>query len=94
MKIYKFEFQFHQKDNQKLKYLNKGSTHMNETFNVIPNGILDRLTKLASMTVKILNKSEQAIPSARQCFDKSWFRSKNIFEFQISLEEIRCLKID
>ena len=65
---------------------------MNETFNVIPNGILERLTKLASMTVKILNKSEQAIPSARQCFDQSWFRSKKYFRVSNKFGRNKMLK--
>ena len=40
------EYQVHRKPNQQLKYLNKGSTHRNETFNAIPSGIFYRLAKL------------------------------------------------
>ena len=46
------EFQLHRKPNQKLKYLNKGSTHTNATFNAIPSGIFYRLAKLTSKTKK------------------------------------------
>ena len=40
------------KPNQKLKYLNKGSTHTNSTANAIPSGIFYRLVKLTSRTKK------------------------------------------
>ena len=33
-------------------YLNKGSTHMNNTFNAIPSGIFNMLAKLNSITKK------------------------------------------
>ena len=46
------EYQFHRKPNQTLKYLNKGSTHINATFNAIPSGIFYRLAKLTSRTKK------------------------------------------
>ena len=46
------EFQVHRKPNQKLKYLNKGSTHTNATFNAILTGIFYRLVKLTSRTKK------------------------------------------
>ena len=41
-------YQVHQKPNQKIKYLNKGSTHTNATSNATPSGIFYRLTKLTS----------------------------------------------
>ena len=40
------------KQNKQLKYLNKGSTHTNATFNVITSGIFYRLAKLTSRTKK------------------------------------------
>ena len=46
------EYQVHQKPNQQLKYLNKGSTHTNAMFNAIPSGIFYRLAKLTSRTKK------------------------------------------
>ena len=46
------EYEVHQKSNQQLKYLNKGSTHTNATFNAIPSGIFYRLAKLTSRTKK------------------------------------------
>ena len=42
------EYQVHQKPNQQLKYLNKGSNHTNATFNAIPIGIFYRLAKVTS----------------------------------------------
>ena len=42
------EYQVHQKPNQQLKYLNKGSTHTNAMSNAIPSGIFYRLTKITS----------------------------------------------
>ena len=47
------EFQVCQKANKKLKYLNKGSTHMNATFNAIPSRIFNRLEEINSRTKKI-----------------------------------------
>ena len=44
------KYQVHRKPNQKLKYLNKGSTHTNEMFNAIPSRIFYRLAKLTSIT--------------------------------------------
>ena len=44
------EYQVHLKSNQKLKYLNKRSTHTNATFNAIPSGIFYRLAKITSRT--------------------------------------------
>ena len=46
------EYQVHRKPNQQLKYLNKGITHTNTTFNAIPRGIFYRLAKLTSRTKK------------------------------------------
>ena len=46
------EFQVNQKTNQKLKYLNKESTHTNAAFNAIPSSILNRLDKIFSRTKK------------------------------------------
>ena len=46
------EYQVHQKPNQQLKYLYKGSTHTNATFNKITSGIFYRLAKLTSRTKK------------------------------------------
>ena len=46
------EYQVHRKPNQQLKYLNKGGTHTNVTFNVILIGIFYRIAKLTSRTKK------------------------------------------
>ena len=46
------EYQVHRKPNQQLKYLNKGSTRTNATFNAILSGIFYRLAKLTSRTKK------------------------------------------
>ena len=44
------KFQVHLKPNQKLKYLNADSTHLPSTFKAIPAGVINRLSKLTSMT--------------------------------------------
>ena len=49
----RLEFQVHQKKNQLLKYLKKGSTLTKATFKSIPNRVLNRLPKLTSRTEKI-----------------------------------------
>ena len=46
----KLEFQVHRNKNQLLKYLNKKSTHTKATFKAIPNGVLNRLAKINSIT--------------------------------------------
>jgi len=43
-------FKVHLKENQKLKYLNRGSAHMSACFQAIPSGVLGRLAKLTSLT--------------------------------------------
>lgn len=53
-------FQVHLKDNQKLKYLNNGSSHTKSCFDAIWKGVSGRLAKLTSRNVdtedKRLNK--------------------------------------
>ena len=39
------QFQVYMKENQKLKYLNKGSTHTDPCFKAIQSGVQDRLAK-------------------------------------------------
>ena len=39
-------YQVHRKPNQKLTYLNKGSTHTNTTLNATPSGIFYKIAKL------------------------------------------------
>ena len=55
----RLEFQVHRKKNQLLKYLNKESTHTKATFKAIPNGVLNRLAKLTSITEEYANMSIQ-----------------------------------
>ena len=42
-------FRVHLKENQQLKYLNKGSAHTPGCFKAIPSGVIKRLTKLTSI---------------------------------------------
>jgi len=42
------QFRVHMKENQELKYLNKGSSHTNSCFKAIPHGVMGRLGKLTS----------------------------------------------
>ena len=44
------KFQVHFKSNQKFKYLNANITHVPSTFKAIPAGVINRLSKLTSMT--------------------------------------------
>jgi hypothetical protein len=43
-------FRVHLKDNQQLKYLNRGSTHTKAVFASIPHGVMSRLARLTSIT--------------------------------------------
>ena len=43
-------FKVHMKENQVLKYLNKGSAHTSACFKSIPHGVLRRLSMLTSIT--------------------------------------------
>ena len=43
-------FRVHLKPNQRLKYLNRGSTHTKAVFASIPHGVLGRLARLTSVT--------------------------------------------
>ena len=45
----KLSFKVHLKENQRLKYLNKGSAHTPGCFKAIPSGVFKRLTKLTSL---------------------------------------------
>lgn len=49
-------FGLYLKPNEKLKYLNKWSVHMNAMFKIIPNGEIGQLAKLTSKTKKSENK--------------------------------------
>ena len=46
------KFQVHRKENQKLKYLNKVSTHTKATFNEIPSRIFKRILRITSRAKK------------------------------------------
>ena len=52
----KLEYQVHRKTNQQLKYLNKGSTHTNATFNAILRGIFYGLANLHQKQIKTLKR--------------------------------------
>ena len=43
-------FQVYMKENQKLKYLNRGSTHTKDCFKAIQKGVQNRLGKLTTKT--------------------------------------------
>ena len=51
----KLNFKVHMKENQILKYLNKGSCHTSNCFKAILNGVFKRLSKLTSKTKSNLN---------------------------------------
>lgn len=51
------QFRVHLKENQQLKYLNKGSAHTSACFRAIPTGVFGRLAKLTSATGESSNKS-------------------------------------
>ena len=44
------QFKVYMKENQLLKYLNKGSCHTKSCMKAIPNGVFNRLAKLTSST--------------------------------------------
>ena len=56
-------FKVHMKENQKLKYLNRDSTHRNSCFKAIPWGVFGRLARLTSTTRRALKqKMEDVYP--------------------------------
>ena len=80
------EFQVNQKTNQKLKYLNKESTHTNAAFNAIPSSILNRLDKIFSRTKKESQiGNRRRILSTFQGVNQSRPSSKDIFDSRRNL---------
>ena len=74
----KLEFQVHQKKNQLLNYLNKESTHTKATFKPIPNWVLNRLAKLASITEEKSNISiKESYPDHANTLDRAGLGMKN-----------------
>eukprot|EP00984_Skeletonema_dohrnii_P023783 scaffold12871_cov72-Skeletonema_dohrnii-CCMP3373.AAC.1 len=51
------QFRVHVKENQALKYLNRGSNHTNATFKAIPMGVCRRLVSLTSVNADNENKT-------------------------------------
>lgn len=49
------------KENQKIKYINKGSCHTSTCFQAIPNGVFKRLYKLTLPSNKIFNSGVDEI---------------------------------
>ena len=49
----KLKFQVRMKSNQKLKYLNKDSTHLSSVFKAIPKGVFNILVKITSKSKKL-----------------------------------------
>ena len=68
---------------------------MNATFNAIPSGIFNQISKITSRTEEnsqIKNKLE--IPRTHQCFHQNWLSSKNISKSKRNLDKSGCFKID
>ena len=69
--------------------MNKGSTHMNSTFNEITSIIFNRLARLTQR-----NKKQTKIPRTRQEFKQIWPTFEDIYESKRNLEESRRFKIE
>ena len=50
-------YEYYVKENQQLKYLNKGSQHTEKCHSAIPKGVLMRLGKLTTINNEIANKT-------------------------------------
>jgi hypothetical protein len=58
------QFKVHLKENQILKYLNRGSTHTEACFAAIPTGVMKRLASLTTRTdtSELMRMDEQLYP--------------------------------
>ena len=83
------KFQVHMKPNQVLKYLNKDSTHLPTVFKAIPKGILNRLSKLTSISKKLERKTiDEIYPLHTKALQIAGLAPKKFPTF-LELENIR-----
>ena len=72
------KFKVHTKPNQKIKYLNEGSTHAASVFKAVPCGVLNRLAKLTSITHRNRNKGiEELYPDHTAALDAAGLSPKS-----------------
>ena len=70
----KLKFKIYMKENQVLKYLNKGSCHTSKCFKAIPLGVLGSITRLTYQNKKILNSRKDSL-SCRVCHNQAFWSS-------------------
>jgi hypothetical protein len=82
-------FKVHLKENQMLKYLNKGSTHTKACFKAIPNGVLGRLAKLTSATeISKEKKLDELYPDHAEALRKADLAPKTFPTLKETLNKI------
>ena len=87
--MHDLKFKVHMKPNQVLKYLNSDSTHMPSTFRAIPNGVLQRLSKLTSKNHKLDNTKVNEIYPKHAAALKIAGIAPEVFPTFLELEKIR-----
>jgi hypothetical protein len=66
------QFRVHLKENQELKYLNRGSTHTDACFAAIPTGVMKRLASLTTRTEKSeLTMMDELYPAHAKALKKA-----------------------
>ena len=84
-------FKVHMKENQVLKYLNKGSCHTSNCFKAIPNGVFKRLSKLTSKTASNLNsKLDKLYPDHAKALRTANLAPSSFPTMKEIIEETEC----
>ena len=88
------KFQVHMKPNQKLKYLNRDSTHLPSIFKAIPRGVLLRLSNLTSKSNKLENTTiDKVYPLHSKALEIAGLAPKKPPTF-LELEKLRIKERD
>ena len=84
-------FKVHMKENQVLKYLNKGSCHTSNCFKAIPNGVLKRLSKLTTRSPSNLDsKLDNLYPDHAKALRTANLAPPSFPTMREMLEEAEC----
>ena len=79
------------KENQKLKYLNKGSCHTHNCLKAIPNGVFKRLAKLTSKSESKLNSTIDSLyPNHAKALQIAELAPSSFPTMKEILEEAEC----
>jgi hypothetical protein len=76
------QFRVHMKENQALKYLNRGSAHRESCFAAIPTGVLKRLASLTTRTEESEMKTmDELYPAHAQALRTGQARARHFSNF-------------